>query len=203
MTTYQYPDYLMHYGVLGMKWGRRKAVYSSSRVQKAHSQMQTAKANKKAAKKTFNKAYNYADNRRIAAFSPSKKQRQRNDERWAKAVETGQAYRKTQKEYKTAKKNYKEVVKSEKAVQKNNKESSNSSNIKTAIKVGAGVAGASLAVYGGYKASQYLKTPAGKRMMDKGMSKIDDIVDDAQFWADNTAIWGKTLAITAKKKMLK
>ena len=24
MTLYQYPDYLMHYGVKGMRWGRRR-----------------------------------------------------------------------------------------------------------------------------------------------------------------------------------
>ena len=31
---YQYPDYLMHYGVPGMKWGRRKSRVSSPRLKK-------------------------------------------------------------------------------------------------------------------------------------------------------------------------
>lgn len=30
MTLYQYPDYLMHYGVKGMRWGVRKKYYNES-----------------------------------------------------------------------------------------------------------------------------------------------------------------------------
>lgn len=29
---YQYPDYLMHYGVRGMKWGRRRKAIATSRL---------------------------------------------------------------------------------------------------------------------------------------------------------------------------
>lgn len=40
---YQYPDYLMHYGVLGMKWGVRKKDYSSTSVRAAMARRQNDK----------------------------------------------------------------------------------------------------------------------------------------------------------------
>ena len=53
---YQYPDYLMHYGVPGMKWGqRRKAIVTSRlnrKAKKADRYQQKANAWKVEAKKT-------------------------------------------------------------------------------------------------------------------------------------------------------
>lgn len=92
---YQYPNYLMHYGVPGMKWGRRK-----SRVQTSKNTANGSSENKKQAR-----------------------------------------------------------------IQK----------LKTAAKIGATVAGVSLAAYGGYKAAKYLKSPAGQEAIKKGKEKLDDL----------------------------
>lgn len=40
---YQYPDYLMHYGIPGMKWGVRKKDYSSTSVRAAMARRQNDK----------------------------------------------------------------------------------------------------------------------------------------------------------------
>lgn len=92
---YQYPNYLMHYGIPGMKWGRRK-----SRVQTSKNTANGSSENKKQAR-----------------------------------------------------------------IQK----------LKTAAKIGATVAGVSLAAYGGYKAAKYLKSPAGQEAIKKGKEKLDDL----------------------------
>lgn len=96
---YQYPNYLMHYGVPGMKWGRRK-----SRVQTSKNTANGSSENKKQAR-----------------------------------------------------------------IQK----------LKTAAKIGATVAGVSLAAYGGYKAAKYLKSPAGQEAIKKGKEKLEDLEDRA------------------------
>ena len=93
---YQYPDYLMHYGVLGMKWGRRKSRVTTSKVS-----------------------------------------------------------------------------------QKSNAKKSNSSNVKSAIKVGAKVVGASLAIYGGYKVGKIVKN---KRAIQKGRNEMGKMLNDAAYY---------------------
>ena len=91
---YQYPDYLMHYGVLGMKWGRRKSRVTVS-------------------KNSVNRS------------SEEQKQARRQ-------------------------------------------------KLKTAAKIGATVVGVSLAAYGGYKATKYLQSPAGKKAVAEGKKKVDE-----------------------------
>lgn len=67
---YQYPDYLMHYGVLGMKWGRRKfqsSVCKSKKQKRADSYssdyQETRKMRRKSSKKLSNEELKKFNNR--------------------------------------------------------------------------------------------------------------------------------------------
>ena len=64
---YQYPDYLMHYGVQGMKWGRRKSM--SNRAY-AKSQDRLSKQNWKDVK---NKAKRGEINKKSSEYKNAKK----------------------------------------------------------------------------------------------------------------------------------
>ena len=56
MTFYQYPDYMYHYGVKGMKWGVRKSRVKSSGSKKRE------KTTKSSRKKTIKKTVSTANN---------------------------------------------------------------------------------------------------------------------------------------------
>lgn len=102
---YQYPYYLMHYGVKGMKWGvRKQRTYDTST---AYGRMKTAKQQYKSDKKAYNKSFNkaYYHNH---AYSLSKKKRQASADRWNDAIDKSRTLNSSKKAYKSAKKEYKD-----------------------------------------------------------------------------------------------
>lgn len=105
-------DELMHYGVKGMKWGHRKA----------QTDVSTARAAYKTAKKEYNKSFDKAYNRAHQAYSLSKKKRAANDARWEDVANKAETLRNAKKEYKqvkaTAKATAKAKAKAERALAK-------------------------------------------------------------------------------------
>lgn len=112
MWQYNYTDELMHYGVLGMKWGHRKAANTSSTLNRVKS----AKAAKKAAYKKYSKdydsAYNYSSRHLVSQYV-GKKQKAESDRRWDQASKSAEKYVQAKKEYKHAKADRKEKIKSQ------------------------------------------------------------------------------------------
>ena len=72
-------DELMHYGVLGMKWGHIKANPQLSNAKKAYKQV------KKEYSKAYNSAYGYSSRHPVGQFV-SKKKKAESDKRWADAA---------------------------------------------------------------------------------------------------------------------
>lgn len=90
---------LMHYGVLGMKWGHRKAQPTSSVGRAKAAYMQA----KKDYNKSYNSAYGYSSRHAIGQFV-SKKKRAESDRRWNDASDKAKALDSAKKAYKNEKK---------------------------------------------------------------------------------------------------
>lgn len=100
---------LMHYGVVGMRWGHRKAVPTSSIYNKVQSTKASYKQAKKAYNRSYNKAYNYTNAHPIIQFT-NKKKKAESDKRWSDAIDKANALDKAKTTYKQAKSDRKNKI---------------------------------------------------------------------------------------------
>lgn len=146
-------DYLIHYGVKGMKWGvRKQRPYSGSR--RAYKQ-----ANKDYSK-AFNKAYNYSSTHMVRQFIKGSKWQKESDRRWDDAANKAESANKAKAKYKQEKKAYKES---------NPGMSTKKKVAIAATVVGVAAVGTGLAIYGkkAYGSLNPRKIAAGREIANR------------------------------------
>lgn len=107
---YQRDEELIHYGIPGMRWGKRKALPTSD----LRSRYDQARANKRAMNKQYNRDYEkanlYSSTHFISQFGNGKNAKKSNAN-WAKAFKSARAADKAKSEFKKIKKERKEAIK--------------------------------------------------------------------------------------------
>lgn len=96
---------LQHVGVLGMKWGHRKAAPKSALKKK----LDNAKNAKKRANREYTKTYNDARNNPLNGFT------KKGQEKWNKAIDSAEKVNKASAKYKAVKLERKTAIKSKTA----------------------------------------------------------------------------------------
>lgn len=182
-------NYLAHHGILGMKWGRKNGPpYPLSPGDHSAREKNAGwrKSLKDQRKQLGKAALNYAE--RKAGEHNSKFMNKLNAKTSATySIKKEQEYREKERDNPIYNRT-RDKRKEEYGPSLDNARSASQSKLagitltegqKTAIKIGATVAVTALAAYGGYKVSKYIKTEAGRRIVDAGNKKAAELMKKA------------------------
>lgn len=177
---YEVNGVIFHHGIKGMKWGVRRfqdkdgSLTPAGRKRYADD-VSEKKAAYKQAKKDYNKSFSKAYDKAIAGYSPIKKHRQANEERWNDAADKAERLNKAKADYKNTKKEYDNSPEGKAAA---------AARRKKALKVGAAVAGTALAAYGAKKFHDYIRSENGKLAEEAGRKAMKE----ASNWSSITGL---------------